>query len=167
MIIFFNIDFKKKYKGFTLVEVLVSITLFFIISLAISSLFFLMHNVNVKTKANREALDNARRAMEIITYEIKGAKSIYTPTITANQLSLETSRYLSSGENSTFIDFFICGSNICFKKESQSPVSLISDSVQATDLQFSQVLNGTVPSVKITLTVSSVTLTSTASLRNY
>lgn len=169
----------RPLTGFTIVEVLVSLSVFFIILLAISSLLFLMTNANVKTKANREVLDNARRTMEIITYEIKGARSIYTPTTTVNQLSLETLKYLPVGENDTFIDFFLCDSAICFKKESQSLVSLTSDSVQVTNLQFLQVLNGTMPSVKINLTVSyvnpnnnpnssfSATLTSTVSLRNY
>ena len=169
----------KENAGFTMIELLISFSLFFIILLAFSSLIFLMSNLNVKTRANRETLDAARGAMEIITYEIKGARSIYTPTTTANQLSLNTSRYVSVGESDTFVDFFLCGSTVCFKKEFQNPVSLISNSVQVTNLQFSQVLNGTVPSVKITLTVNyvnpnnnpnssaSVTLTSTASLRNY
>ncbi len=157
----------KKSWGFTLVEVVVFVAMFSIISLAVVSSLFWMNNSNSKTKADREAGENARRAMEIITYEIRGAKSIYTPTTTSNQLSLETSRYLPVGANDTFIDFFLCGSAICLKKEFQSPVSLTSDDVQVTNLQFSQVLNGTTSSVKINLTVSSVTLTSTASLRNY
>ncbi len=179
---FYNINLKNKYKnkaGFTLVEVLVSLSVFFIILLAINSLLFLMTNSNSKTKANREVIDNARRAIEIITYEIKGAKSIYTPTTTANQLSLETLRYLPVDENNTFIDFFLCGSAICFKKESQSLVSLTSDIVQVANLSFSQILNNGKPSIKINLTVdyinpnnnpnysASVTLTSTVSLRNY
>ena len=154
-------------KGLTLVEVVVFVAVFSIILLVVVSSLFWMSSSGFKTKADREAGENARRVLEIMNYEIRGAKSIYTPTTTSNQLSLETSRYLSVGENGTFVDFFLCGSAICFKKESQNPISLTSDSVQVTNLQFSQVLNGTIPSIKINLTVSSVTLTSTASLRNY
>ena len=159
--------FIKSGAGFTIIEISVSLAVLFIILLAINSLLFLITHTNVETKASREALDNARRAMETMTYEIKGAKSIYTPTTTANQISLETLRYLPAGENDTFVDFFLCGFAICFKKELESPISLTSDSVQATNLQFSQILNGETVSIKINLTVNSVTLTSTVSLRSY
>ncbi|MBI1866174.1 MAG: hypothetical protein HYS02_00200 [Candidatus Staskawiczbacteria bacterium] len=152
-------------------EVVVFVAVFSIISLAVISSLFWMNNSNSKTKAARESGENARRALEIITYEIRGAKSVYSPTTTLNQLSLETLRYLPDGENNTFIDFFLCGSAICLKKESQSPVSLTSDGVQVADLQFSQILNGDTASIKISLTVNhsntSTTLTSTASLRSY
>ena len=120
-------------------------------------------------------MENARRALEIITYEIKGAKSIYTPTTTSNQLSLETTRYLPIGENESFIDFFLCGSRLCLKKESQDPIFLTSDSVTVTQLEFIRIEG---PSVKINLTIdygnpndpkrySSASLTSTVSLRSY
>lgn len=138
-----------------------------------------MNISNSKTKADKEVGENAKKALEQIIYEIKGAKSIYTPTTTTSQLSLETLRYLPDGETGTFVDFFICGSAICLKKESQNPIILTSDSVQVTNLTFSQFLNGSIPSVKASLTVkygvpdnfatsySSITLTSTASLRSY
>ncbi|MBI2050164.1 MAG: prepilin-type N-terminal cleavage/methylation domain-containing protein [Candidatus Staskawiczbacteria bacterium] len=166
-------------NGFTIIEILVSLTVFsFVLLVVISSLFF-MTDASYKTKADREALDNARRAMEIITSEIKGAESIYTPTTTANQLSLKTRRYLLNDENTTFIDIFLCGQAICLKKEFQGPVSLISDSVEAANLSFSQIFNNGRPSVKIDLTIdyknttnnpnndSSVSLSSTVSLRSY
>ncbi len=164
-------------KGFTILEVVVSVAIFSMVSLAIVSFFIWMNISNNKTKADREAGENARAALDQVTYEIKSAKSIYTPTSTANQLSLETTRYLPSDETTTFIDFFLCGSAICVKKESQNPIAITSDSVQVTGLTFSQILNGTFPSVKIDLTVSYpgsdqnssalTNLTSTASLRSY
>ena len=159
-------------KGLTLVEVVVFVAVFSIILLVVVSSLFWMSSSGFKTKADREAGENARRVLEIMNYEIRGAKSIYTPTTTSNQLSLETSRYLLVGENGTFVDFFLCGSAICFKKESQNPISLTSDSVQVTNLSFLQILNNGKPSIKINLTVnynndSSVSLNSTVSLRNY
>src|SRR3989338_25315 len=164
-------------NGFTIIEVVVSVTIFSLISLAIMSFFISMNSSNLKTKADREAGENARSVLDQIVYEVKGAKSIYTPTTSSNQLSLETIKYLPDGENNTFIDFFICGSAICLKKESQNPVALTSNSTQVTGLTFTQIANVAFVSVKIDLTVTypnsdpnaaaSINLTSTASLRSY
>ena len=166
-------------RGFTIVEILVSVAIFSIVLLAIISFILWMNYYNAKTKADREVSENARRILNVMTYEVRGAKSVYTPTTTSNQLSLEITRYLPSGESYSFIDFFICGSALCMKKESQNPIILNSESVEISLLTFSEILNGTKPSVKINLTVNyknpnndsgnyaSVSLTSTASLRRY
>jgi len=176
---FLSIFSVKKNTGFSLLEVLISTAIFSMVLLTVFSFFFSINASNSKTKADREAQENARMVLEEITYEIRGAKSIYTSTTTSSQLSLETTKYLPTGETGTFIDFFLCGTAICLKKESQNPVALTSDSVEVTNLTFSQILNGTKPSVQINLTVNyinpsgsinsfaSVNLTSTASLRSY
>ncbi len=160
-------------------EVLVYIAILSLIFLLIGSFIFWMNYSNSKTRAKKEALESARRILEIMTYEIRGAETVYTPTTALNQLSLETYKYLPDDENNTFIDFFLCGSRICLKKESQNPIFLTSDNVEAELLEFTQVsVNGS-PSIKINLTIkyknptnnpqysSSVNLTSTVSLRSY
>lgn len=169
----------KPQRGFSILEVLVSVAIFSFILLVIMSFIFWARSSNTKTKADSDVLENARRILDTITYEIKGATGIYTPTSASHQLSLETSRYLPTDETTTFIDFFLCGSNICLKKESQNPIPLNSDSVQIGDLTFSLVANGANSSVKISVTVdyknptnqissgASVTLESTVALRNY
>jgi len=134
-----------------------------------------MNSSNTKTKAEREVLENARRALEIMTYEIKGAKNVYEPTTVSDQLSLETYRYLPNDEDNTFIDFFLCDFRICLKKESQDPIFLTSDAVKVEQLEFRQISTNGSPSIKIDLTVRynnlkyfpSIDLTSTVSLRNY
>ena len=54
--------------------------------------------------------------MDIMVREIKEAKSVYTPTTNSSQLSLETINYLPVDEENTYIDFFLCGSSLCLKK---------------------------------------------------
>jgi len=171
-----------KQSGFSTLEILVSVAIFAFILLAIISFVFWLNITNLKSKADANTLESARTILDTISYEIKGAKSVYTPTTTANQLSLETLRYLPTGEAVTFIDFFLCGTpstDICLKKEGQNPVILNSDKVKVTGLSFAQITNNTSASVKISLTVenknptnetsqsSSVTLDSTVSLRSY
>lgn len=166
-------------KGITIVEILVGIGIISLIMVTIISFVMWLNYYGVKTRAEREVFENARRALETITYEIRGAKSVYSPTTTSNQLSLETTRYLSPDENLTFIDFFICGTALCFKKESENPIAITSESVEVSSLQFYQVVNGSRTSVYVNLTVDyknpnigsgnygSATITSAASPRSY
>ena len=165
----------KNNKGFSLLELVVAIAIFAILMGAVVTFFLSMNNSSIRTTASRDVTENARRALDEITYEIRSAKGVYTPTTTASQLSLETLRYLPSGENDTFIDFFLCGTAVCLKKESQEPVAITSNSVQVTSLSFTQISTGTTPSIKVSLTMNSgsgsnyysTSLTSTASLRAY
>jgi len=166
-------------KGFTLVEILVYIGIFFLVVTIIISFVFWLVRSNAKLKVMRETLDNANRAMDIIIYETKMAKSIYTPTTSSDQLSLETTSYLPEEEETTYIDFYLCDSALCFKKESQDPVALTSDSVEITNLVFTRIVSGEADCIQIDLSVNYknpgnrpeyralVDLTSTVSLRIY
>ena len=166
-----------RLKGFSLIEILVYIAIFVVVFLAISSFFIWIIKGNIKNKVMREVLDNGRRAMEMMTYEIKEAKGVYSSTTTSNQLSLETKKYLTEGENTSYIDFYICDKQICFKKESQSPVAITSDQVEVDNLSFT-LIGEKQSSVQINLKIgfknptnrpeyrASIDLTSTASLRN-
>ena len=170
--------FSENGAGFSLLEILVSLALFSMILLAVISFFLSMNNSNLKSKSSGDVTENARRALEAITHEIRSAKSIYTPTTAASQLSLETTKYLPEGESITYIDFFLCGpshSAICLKKEFHNPIAITPDSVKVTNLTFLQISAGASPSVQLNLTVDSnsgensslINLTSTAATRNY
>lgn len=168
----------KNNSGFSLLEIIVSLAIFSGILLVLISFFLSANASNLKTLADREASENAQRLLDTIVNNIRSAKSIYTPTTTATQLSLETIKYLPAGQTHTFIDFFLCGNAVCLKKELQDAVALTSDSVKVTNIAFSKILTGTNSSVKVDLTVSylgtgsdksssTISLTSTASLRSY
>lgn len=170
-----------KRKGFTLIEVLIYIAVLGIIISAISSFLLWTIDSYAKGKALRESMNNAKRAMDIMTYEIKEAKSIYTPNTTSTQLSLETTHYLPTGEDTTYIDFYICENRLCLKKEDQDPIAISSDRVEVESLSFVPVSTLTLSgsSVQINLTIkyknpanlpkyeASTNLISTVSLRSY
>lgn len=140
--------------GFTLVEILVYAgVLGLVVGILVSFIYWTIYS-NSKSKVMRETMDNARRAMEVMAYEIKEAKSVYTPTTTQNQLSLETLKYLPDGETSSFIDFYICENRLCVKKESQDPIVLISDNVEVAELAFTRAVSGNLESIKIDLTIN-------------
>jgi prepilin-type N-terminal cleavage/methylation domain-containing protein len=171
-------------KGFTLFEMLIYIAVLSSVILAVSSFFLWIVRSNVKAKAMREVSNNARRAMEILTLEIKEAKSVYEPTsvfsTSSGQLSLETTKYLPADELQTYIDFFRCEKRLCLKKEGQDPVALTSDNVEVNNLEFNQIATtSTAPSIRIGLTIdykapaekpeyrASINTTSTVSIRSY
>jgi len=171
-------------KGFTLIEVLVYVAVLSIIILTVSGFLIWTMRSNTKAKVMKETQDNARRAMEIMTYEIKEAKSIYTPTSVfgshPGQLSLEIKKYLPEGEDNTYIDFYLCENQLCLKKESKNPIALTSDRVKVSNLVFNQIATtSTLPSIQINLQIDYKTLaerpeyqasfitTSTVSLRSY
>lgn len=168
--------FIKKDNGFTFIELLIYVAIFSIIIGVIISFIFWLVQSNIKAKVVRETMDNAERIMRTVTKEIKEAKSIYSPTFIATQLSLETAKYLPEGESMSYIDFYLCESRFCFKKESQDPSYLTSDNVEIVNLVFTQI---GISSIKIDLTVdyidiggkpeyqSSTSLSSTISLRSY
>jgi len=162
-----------KKDSFTLMEILVYIGVLSLIVVTFSSFLLWLSSSTTRARAMREVLDNARRAVEIMTYEIKKAKNI-SSTSTATHLFLE---------NATATEFYLCGTastTLCLKKESESPVNLTSDKVEIKNLTFTQIATATTtPSVQINLKVdyknpgdipeyqASVSITSTVSLRNY
>jgi len=160
-------------------EILVYIGVFSIIIVSISSFVLWAVHSNTKAKVMRETLENARRAMEIMTREIKEAKNVYGPTTIASQLSLETEKYLQTGEKTAYIDFYICGTQLCSRKDGRDPVALTSEKLEITNLTFSKIITGESPSVQINLRINyknpnnrseqqaSVNLRSSASLRSY
>jgi type II secretory pathway pseudopilin PulG len=174
----------KNGAGFTLMEILIYVGVLAIVILTISSFFLWITRSNAKAKAMRETLENAKRAMEIMTSEIREAESIYTPTsvfsTSSGQISLETKKYLPEGEETSYIDFYLCENHLCLKKEGENPIALTSDSVEIKNLEFNLITTtSTLPSIQINLKVdyknpqnrpeliASVILNSTVSLRSY
>ncbi len=166
--------------GFTLLEMLVYLAILVIIIGVIIAFCISAIRAVSKIKANAEILDNSRRAIEIMSYEIKKAKSLYTPAsvfdVNPGQLSLEQSASPAAEESETFVDFFLCGDRLCLKREGESALAITSDKVKLTNLIFRQLLNS-VPSVQISFRVEfltasalpaysgSIDITTTVSLR--
>ena len=146
--------------GFTLMEIVVYVGVFSIILGSLAFFAFWALRAGAKAKTETEVLNSGRRAMEIMTYEIKKSKSVYDPASIfdsgAGQLSLEQETSLLPQENRTFVDFFRCGQALCLKRESQSLVALTSANVNLTNLNFSKISNSaTSTSVQIKINLES------------
>jgi type II secretory pathway pseudopilin PulG len=140
----------QKQLGFTLMEALLYMAILVVILSVVVSLFLWAVRSQAKAQATRTVADNTRNVVQVMLREIREAHSLYTPTMTAsNQLSLETRQDVPSGETSTYLDFFLCGTRVCLKREFQNPIALTSEQVQVTNLKFVEVSTGSVPSVQI------------------
>lgn len=174
---------KANLTGFTLIEALVYIVVLVIIMTVIISFLFWSISSSAKVKVMAETLSNAKRVLDVISYESREAKSVYLPTslfdYEEGQLSLETLHYLSEGENETFVDFYLCGSRVCFKREFQDSVALTSENVEVSKLNFKLHETGDIILVTVSIETSyknpnnkpeydaTVNLQSTFSLRSY
>ncbi len=127
-----------KEAGLTLANVLVYLTIFTIVFGILISFIVWLYQSMVKFEALKSVKNNAQQVMESLAYEIREAESIYTPTSGDEQLSLETSHYPASGETFSFIDFFLCGAQVCLKKEEEEPIALTSGKVVVKSLYFKQ-----------------------------
>jgi len=175
---------QKILTGFTLIELVVYSGLVVILISAI--VFFAIWAIQAaaKVKLSYALTNNARRAMEVMTYEIKKSRSIYGPAssfgTSRGQISLEQTATSTAKETTVFLDFFQCGNSLCEKREGEAPVALTNDQIKITNLMFTQLLNSSsTPSVQINLRLEpasvsaqpagndSLELISTATLRPF
>ncbi len=176
----------KSSLGFTLIELLIYTVILVIISLVSVSFFIQVVNVTETSRRSREALDNAKGALDTITQEIRHADSVYTPTSVldnaAGQLSLETLRDVPSDEDSTYVDIYLDSQRLYLKREGVTDQLITSEKVVVTSLKFGLLADSSAkPAIQVTLTVkyidaasgqtgslgNSVTLTSTSTLRSF
>jgi len=66
---------KKNQKGFSFIEISVAITIFLLIVTIVSSYIIQGFKIGVFNTEQQEAVENARRAMEIMTKNIRGANN--------------------------------------------------------------------------------------------
>ncbi|MBI1984838.1 MAG: prepilin-type N-terminal cleavage/methylation domain-containing protein [Candidatus Wildermuthbacteria bacterium] len=169
-------------KGFTLIEMMLYVALFAMLLGAVGAFVFWTVRTQAKVQSENEVVFQAQRAKDIMTKEIQEAVSIYTPTsvfaLHPGQFSLETKNLLPQGETATFVDFFLCQTQLCMKRESQDPLPITSDRVIVQNFTAAQVMTGDIPSLRINLRIAvnpsslpeyraSIPLTFTASLRAY
>jgi type II secretory pathway pseudopilin PulG len=138
-------------KAFTLIEAVVYIAVFSLLVTAVGSLVLWTIRSNNKARAMRETADAMRRALDVISREVRQARSVYTPTVAADQVSLETLD-LPEGEVVSFVDLYRCGTRLCVKREGQTAEAFTSAAVEVADIRFRQIAS-TTPAVQVALTM--------------
>lgn len=151
-----NISDKK--QGFTLIELLLYLGIFIIIITTLSSFAITFIKAVHKSQIKKEVSLGAYSAMKTIIYEIKTAKNIYNPTsifdFNPGQLSIETTNNLPTGEQITYIDFYIDDDDrLYLKRENQESQVLISEDLRIDNLQFEYIASSP-ESIRISITVA-------------
>ena len=147
-------------RGFSLIEMIVYVAIVAIVISAIVAFNIWVIQVGTKAKISRAVLDNSRRTLETLTYEIRRSQSVYAPNSVLGahpgQLSFYQISTSTPDETGTFIDFFLCDEAICLKKEGIAPIALTDNQVRVTNLTFNQLFNSTsTPSIQIVLRLES------------
>lgn len=173
----------KKNTGFTLIELIIYVTAFAIITTILTLFVFNFINVYTKIRITKEVSEGSQIAMETMLLEIKHAKDIYVPTSSFDshpgQLSLETEKDTSTGEEISYIDFYLDDNNrLCMKKEGQESEPLTPENIEINNLIFNYLTINGVESIRIELLANyknrterithqaTTTIISTANLRN-
>lgn len=167
-------------KGFTLIEIIIYIALFSILTIATLNSIFNILTAYQKGQFKKSAINEANYVLKTIVTEIEQSKKIYAPTssfaVASGQLSLETIQNIPTDETYGFEDIYLDNGKIWLKRENQNAIALTSDKNLVTNLNFIHLDAGAnYESVKITIDIESregkpetkakVNLTSTATPR--
>ncbi len=131
----------KKEKAFTLIEMLISISLFtIVVTISFSALFSIM-NANAKAKTMKLVINNLNMAMESMTREIRvgyryTCSSAPSPTTNGTDCS-GGGRIIFIAENGDKVAYRFSSSNKTIERTRNGKiVSLIGDDVNIEDLKF-------------------------------
>ncbi|PLX27715.1 hypothetical protein C0583_00545 [Candidatus Parcubacteria bacterium] len=143
----------EKKSGFSVVETMLAIAIFSLLSLSVISFFIWTITIYSKLQAMNMVAKNIDVALTAMVYEIREAQSIYYPTSTSTQISLKTYHNLPDNEEISYVDIYLCETQVCIKREGEEVEYLTSDQVLVTDLEFTYIATSTAPSVYIEMSV--------------
>lgn len=167
---------KQEIKGFTLIEILLYLSLFVVVVLGSVAFIHTMFETNVKTKVILEADSEAEHVLAIVTQYIRNSVVVYSPNknTTSDVLIIQ-----SLDEEQSPILLGIINESIVMSLGGQSTSTLTSSNIKISNLKFTNIgsVNGK-DSIKISFTVNTQgennrqeytyekTYEATASLRN-
>ena len=130
-------------------EMVVYVAILSLIIAVVLGLLLWVLRVQIRIAAEKELVESTQAALTILKNEIGESESLYTLTTTSSQISLATRRNPPDGEDSTYVDFFLCGTRLCIKRESQNPLALTSENILIQNLAFEHIQTGSVSSIQI------------------
>ncbi len=141
---------KKKEKGFTLVELLVSAAIFSILILSATGIFVKTMNVQKKAFAIQEVQDNISYTMEMISKEIRMMSEIDEST-----KGQEASTLVFKNSKEEDIVYSLIGGQLMRSVDGGAAQAITSSDVNVSDLAFYvnnwDTVNGPQPMVTINL----------------
>jgi len=140
-----------KQSGFTLVEVLLYITISSILLVVITNLGYNVFVNRQKVLAGEEIIENANFVFSRMEYNIRKAKSIILPLAAGNELSLEMENIELNPTR-----FYTDGATMFFAQSTGVGTALTSNAIEVTNLAFTKLTNNqTGISIKVNIEFSS------------
>lgn len=150
--------YKKNNKGFTLVESLVYIGLFALITLIVVQILFSEIQAWGHARAERNAVDAGRFAIERLTQEIRLASSVNSSTSMFGThpgvLALNTYQTPTSTSASA-LTIDLDGSELTLARDAASPASITGEHARISNLVFRHLTASSTEAIRIELTIES------------
>lgn len=139
-------------KAFTLVELLLYISILATIIFFSSQILFLLMESRVKNQAISEVEDDGRQVMYIMTQSIRNSNAINSPGVGTSSTSLSINTIVAAN-NPTVFD--LSSGVIRIKEGASGAISLTNSRVAASNLTFRNLSrSGTLGNIKIEFTLS-------------
>ncbi len=144
-------------KAFTLVELLLYVSLSGAMLLTLSMMLTQTLQIRVKNRTIADVDQQGIQAMQIMTQTVRNANTITTPAQAGTGSSLVVT--VPTGANSP-TQFTVASEVLRITEGAGSPVNITSSSIRVTSLQFSNISRGTTPgTVRIQFTLTPVNST--------
>jgi len=130
---FMKMDFYKKNHGFTLVELVLYVSLAAILLVGVSIFFSVLLNARTKNKTIAEVEQNGVQVMNLITQTIRNAIKINSPAQGTSAASLSVN--VADASSSPTVFDLVDGA-IRLTEGSSTPITLTSSRITATNLTF-------------------------------
>lgn len=95
---------KNKKRGFTLIEMMVSVTIFSIVTLIVSGAFIVLADIYRQIQSNRAVIDNLNLAMDTMTLQIREGKNyaVSSDQIAFDEYVIKDNEYVKSDRYLTY-----------------------------------------------------------------
>ena len=136
---------KNNQNGFSLIEAVFYVAILGIVAISLigflSDVFFAYN----KVQAKKAVLNNISTVLEVVSNDIRYAKTVYTPTSNFGsvdgQLSLESEISPPTDHSKGFIDFYKDNGIIYKRTDGSAPLPITSNRVFVTELRFDRFIS--------------------------
>lgn len=140
---------KKTTGGFTLVEIMVSVAIFAIVTIITSGSFIVLANIYRKIQGNRAIIDNLNLAMDVMTLQVREGKGYdfpgcsggnICPEIAFQEYEISGGEYIKTADISYAVDddsrLTQCVTEIYPDSKAIKCIPLTSKEIQIDNLSF-------------------------------
>lgn len=145
---------QHKFKGFTLVELLLYISIVSVVILVMSGVFYLVLQARVKNQTVAEVEQTGAQVMQQVTQTIRNANAVNSPSPgnTAASISLSV---VDAAKDPTTFD--LSSASIRIAEGTSPSVALTSSRLSASNLTFQNLARaGTADTIRIQFTLSHI-----------